>query len=48
VAETPQNRPRRPRELLEEFERALNEQNNPESTGFFARVKDFLETLAEK
>jgi molecular chaperone DnaJ len=48
VAETPQNLSRRQRELLEEFERASSEQNNPESTGFFARVKDFLETLAEK
>jgi molecular chaperone DnaJ len=48
VAETPQNLSRRQRELLEEFERASNEQNNPESTGFFARVKDFLDTLAEK
>ena len=29
-------------------ERASNEANNPESSGFFASVKDFLETLGEK
>ena len=48
VVETPQNLSRRQRELLEEFERVSDEGNNPESTGFFARVKDFFETLAEK
>lgn len=48
VVETPQNLSRRQRELLEEFERVSNEQNNPESAGFFSRVKDFFETLGEK
>jgi molecular chaperone DnaJ len=48
VVETPQNLSRRQRELLEEFERVSNEENNPESTGFFSRVKDFFDTLAEK
>jgi molecular chaperone DnaJ len=48
VVETPQNLSRRQRELLEEFERVSDDENNPESTGFFARVKDFFETLAEK
>jgi molecular chaperone DnaJ len=37
VVETPQNLSRRQRELLQEFERASNAQNNPESTGFFSR-----------
>jgi molecular chaperone DnaJ len=48
VVETPQNLARRQRELLEEFERVSNEENNPESSGFFSRVKDFFETLGEK
>jgi molecular chaperone DnaJ len=48
VVETPRNLSRRQRELLEEFERASNEENNPESTGFFSRVKDFFDTLGEK
>ena len=48
VVETPQNLSRRQRELLEEFERVSNAENNPESTGFFSRVKDFFETLGEK
>jgi molecular chaperone DnaJ len=45
VVETPQHLTRRQRELLEEFEQVSSPQNNPESTGFFARVRDFLEGL---
>ena len=48
VVETPQSLSRRQRELLEEFERVSNEENNPESTGFFSRVKDFLGAVGEK
>jgi molecular chaperone DnaJ len=48
VVETPQNLSRRQRELLEEFERVSDEGNNPESNGFFSRVKDFFEALGEK
>ncbi|MGH6922717.1 MAG: molecular chaperone DnaJ [Propylenella sp.] len=48
VVETPRNLSRRQRDLLEEFERVSNEENNPESSGFFSRVKDFLDTLGEK
>jgi molecular chaperone DnaJ len=48
MVETPQNLSRRQRDLLEEFERVSNEENNPESSGFFSRVKDFFETLGEK
>jgi molecular chaperone DnaJ len=42
VVETPRNLSRRQRELLEEFERASSAENNPESTGFFSRVRDFF------
>ncbi len=42
VIETPVNLTRRQKELLEEFEKAAEEANNPESSGFFARVKEFL------
>jgi molecular chaperone DnaJ len=45
VVETPRSLTRRQRELLEEFEQASSAENNPESTGFFARVRDFLEGL---
>jgi molecular chaperone DnaJ len=48
VVETPQNLSRRQRELLEEFERVSDEQNNPESAGFFSRVRDFFDALGEK
>ncbi|WP_026379318.1 molecular chaperone DnaJ [Afifella pfennigii] len=47
VVETPQKLSRRQRELLEEFERVQSEENNPESTGFFARVRDFLGSLSD-
>ncbi|WP_237152718.1 molecular chaperone DnaJ [Oryzibacter oryziterrae] len=46
IVETPQNLTRRQRELLEEFEReSSGANNNPESEGFFARVKDFWDNL---
>jgi molecular chaperone DnaJ len=45
AVETPQKLTRRQRELLEEFEQVSSAENNPESTGFFARVRDFLEGL---
>ena len=48
VVETPRNLSRKQREILEEFERASDEQNNPESAGFFTRVKDFFDSLGEK
>lgn len=41
--ETPQNLTRRQRELLEEFEKISSKENNPQSTGFFARMKDFFD-----
>ena len=47
VAETPQNLSRRQRELLEEFEQISSERNSPESTGFFSRMKNFLDGLAD-
>jgi molecular chaperone DnaJ len=43
--ETPRKLNRRQRELLEEFERASSSENNPESSGFFARVRSFLDGL---
>jgi molecular chaperone DnaJ len=40
--ETPQNLNKRQRELLEEFERISSQDNSPQSSGFFARMKDFF------
>ena len=34
-------------ELLEEFEKLSSEENSPESTGFFSRMKSFLDGLSE-
>ncbi|GGE29703.1 chaperone protein DnaJ [Agaricicola taiwanensis] len=45
VVETPQNLTKRQRELLEEFERESSTDNQPETAGFFARVKDFFDGL---
>ncbi|OLP45218.1 molecular chaperone DnaJ [Rhizobium oryziradicis] len=41
--ETPQKLTKRQRELLQEFEQISSKENNPESTGFFARMKEFFE-----
>ena len=45
--ETPSNLSKRQRELLTEFEQLSSEENSPESTGFFARMKGFFDGLAE-
>ena len=42
MIETPQNLSRRQRELLEEFESESSDNNSPESSGFFTRMKDFF------
>ena len=41
--ETPQKLTKRQRELLKEFEEISSKENNPESAGFFARMKEFFE-----
>jgi molecular chaperone DnaJ len=48
IVETPVNLTKRQQELLREFENAgENRKTNPESEGFFARVKEFFEDLRE-
>jgi molecular chaperone DnaJ len=46
--ETPQNLTRRQRELLEEFEKLSSNDNSPQSSGFFSRMKDFFESFSER
>lgn len=41
--ETPQKLTKRQRELLQEFEEISSKENNPETTGFFARMKEFFD-----
>ncbi|PDQ20215.1 molecular chaperone DnaJ [Mesorhizobium sanjuanii] len=48
AVETPQNLSRRQRELLEEFEQLSSQDNSPQSSGFFARMKDFFEAFGER
>ncbi|MBV8566001.1 MAG: molecular chaperone DnaJ [Methylobacteriaceae bacterium] len=45
IVETPQSLTRRQRELLEEFEAESSNRTHPESSGFFAKVKDFIDGL---
>jgi molecular chaperone DnaJ len=45
VVETPQNLTKKQKELLAEFEKLSSERTHPESTGFFAKVKDFFDGL---
>jgi len=43
--ETPQKLTKRQRELLQEFDSLSNQENSPQSHGFFARMKDFFEGM---
>ncbi|WP_020174344.1 molecular chaperone DnaJ [Methyloferula stellata] len=45
TVETPQNLTKRQRELLTEFEAESSTKTHPESSGFFAKMKDFFENL---
>ncbi len=45
--ETPVKLSRKQKQLLRDFEEASNEKNNPESAGFFARVKEFWGGLGD-
>jgi len=45
--ETPKNLTRRQRELLEEFDAQSSKDTQPESAGFFAKVKDFFDGLGQ-
>jgi molecular chaperone DnaJ len=46
--ETPQNLTKKQRELLTEFEKLSSEQTQPESAGFFSRVKEFFDGLGSQ
>jgi len=48
AVETPQNLTKRQRELLAEFEKLSSEVTQPESAGFFSRVKEFLDGLGRR
>ena len=48
AVETPQNLTKRQRELLIEFEKLSSDNTQPESAGFFSRVKEFLDGLGSR
>ena len=48
AVETPQNLTKRQRELLAEFEKLSSAVTQPESVGFFSRVKEFLDGLGSR
>ncbi|MCC7346615.1 MAG: molecular chaperone DnaJ [Variibacter sp.] len=45
TVETPQNLSKRQKELLQEFEKLSSKDTHPESSGFFAKVKEFFDGL---
>ena len=45
IVETPQKLTKKQRELLAEFDRLSSAETQPESTGFFGKVKEFLDGL---
>lgn len=47
TVETPRNLTKRQKELLREFEEISNDKTNPDSSGFFSRVKEFWGGIAE-
>lgn len=47
AVETPMNLTKKQRELLEEFRREGGDQTNPQSQGFFNKVKEFFDDLTE-
>src|SRR5438105_3117 len=48
VVETPQSLTKRQKELLTEFEKMSSRETQPESTGFFARMKEFFDGLGNR
>ncbi len=47
VVETPVNLSKKQKELLREFENSGNENTNPQSAGFFSKVKELWDDLRE-
>ncbi len=45
--ETPVKLSRQQRKLMQEFDRLIVEKNNPQSSGFFSRVKEFFEGIGD-
>ena len=48
MVETPQKLTKRQKELLAEFEKQSSGETHPESAGFFAKVKEFLDGLGNQ
>jgi molecular chaperone DnaJ len=48
TVETPQKLSKRQRELLTEFEKLSSQDTQPESAGFFNRVKEFLDGMGNR
>ena len=48
TVETPQNLTKKQRELLAEFERLSSDETQPESQGFFSKVKDFIDGMGTR
>ncbi|MDD9333013.1 MAG: DnaJ C-terminal domain-containing protein, partial [Bartonella sp.] len=46
--ETPQKLTQEQRTLLQEFDKLSNHENSPQSHGFFARMKEFFDNIANQ
>jgi len=48
TVETPQNLTKKQRELLAEFEKLSSEETQPESEGFFSKVREFIDSMSSR
>jgi molecular chaperone DnaJ len=48
TVETPQNLTKKQRDLLAEFDKISSEQTQPESEGFFSKVKEFIDGMGNR
>ena len=48
MVETPQKLTKKQRDLLAEFDRLSSAETQPESTGFFGKVKEFIDGFGSK
>ena len=48
MVETPQNLTKKQREILVEFEKLSSQETQPESVGFFSKVKEIFDGLGSR
>jgi molecular chaperone DnaJ len=48
TVETPQNLTKKQRDLLAEFDRLSSDKTQPESQGFFSKVREFIDGMSTR